>query len=185
MKSAALRPEVEELLLRAGHLHHWEHEILTPVLFVYYCYAKAVHDVVRTGSMAEAAAIANVSRSSIFRANAVGAHPFEWFHERWTHRSEAGERLTKRDIEALAMTTASNERAALAGAKAHVPASRKMEQMTRRKKVPLRDFLGTGAAERLPEAPVSGIFLSDGGLPKARRRKTDGVSRAEKKSRSK
>jgi hypothetical protein len=176
------RREVEELRFRAAHLRQWEDEILTPVLLVYYCYAKAVHDVVRTGSIAEAVAETNTSRRAISRVNAVGAHTLEWFHEKWTHRSERGERLTKRDIEALAVTTLSKERAVLASAKAQVETSRKIEEATRRKKGPQRPFLPRAVREPLPEAPASGIFPSGSKLANTRSRKIDCASRAEKKS---
>jgi hypothetical protein len=167
-RDGATRPrkEVEELLFRAGHLRHWENEILTPVLLVYYCYAKAVHDVVRTGSIAEAAAALNANERSIRRANAVGARTFEWFHEKWMHRSDAGERLTRRHIEALALTTLPKERAALACAKARVESTRKIESATRREKGPQRPILPNLVEEPLPEAPTSGIFLSRSGSRK-------------------
>jgi hypothetical protein len=177
------RKEILELRFRAGHLRAWEDTALTSVLLVYYCCAKAVHEVVRTGSIAEAATALNVSKRSIRRVNAVGAHTFEWFHEKWMHRSEKGERFTKRDIEGLAMSTLSKQKAILASAKAQVESSRKIEVATRRDKGPLRPFVEHEAQEFSTEGPASGIFPSRSKLAKTRPRKIDEASRAEKKSR--
>jgi hypothetical protein len=176
------RKEVVELRFRAGHLRAWEDTALTGVLLVYYCCAKAVHEVVRTGSIAEAVAETNMSKSSIKRLNAVGAHTFEWFHEKWMHRSERGERFTKRDIEALAMTTPLREKAVLASAQAQVQVSRKIEAATRREKVPQRNFVESEAQESSTEAPASGIFSSRRKLAKTRSRTIDEASRVGKKS---
>jgi hypothetical protein len=172
------RKEVVELRFRAGHLRAWEDTALSGVLLVYYCFAKAVHEVVRTGSIAEAAAEMNMSKRSIGRANAVGAHTVEWFLEKWTHRSERGERFMKRDIESLAMTTPSKERAVVASAKAQVHASRKIEVATRRDKGPLRPFVEGEAQESSTKGPASGIFPSHSKLAKTRPRKIDEASRA-------
>jgi hypothetical protein len=176
----------EELLFRAAHFRWWENEAQTPVLLTYYCYAKALRDFLRTGTIAEAAALARTSKASIKRAKALGAHPFEWFHEKWIFRSEAGDRLTRRDIESLAVTTLSQERAVLAAAKAHVGGSRKIEEATRRKKVPQRDSCTHEEHEPSTEGPASGIFPSRSkDLAKTRPRKIDDASREEKKSSTK
>lgn len=176
------RKEVEELLFQSAHLRRWEADVLTPLLLTYYPYAKAIHEVVVTGSIKEAAHLARVSESSTRRANAVGAHTDEWFLEKWAHRSKAGDRLTRRHIEALAVATLSQEKAAFADAQTRVGGSRKMEEATRRKKRPLRANLESGVAEPLAEPPASGTFPSRGELAKTRPRKVDGASQEDKKS---
>jgi hypothetical protein len=184
--TVAERKELVELRFRAGHLRWWETEGRTAVLLIYYQYGKAVYDAVQAGiSIEEPASVAQVKESSIRRAKAVGTRPFEWFHEKCMYRSDAGERLTRRHIETLAIATASREKAALAAAKARVGGSRKMEEATRRKKLPQREDLPSEAIEPLSEGPASGTFPSPKGPAKARDRGMDdsGTSSGERSRR--
>jgi hypothetical protein len=158
----------ERLRFYAGYLRWWEDANVGFLLLHYFAYAQAVHDFLLTGAtIAEAAAVACNKVASIKRAKAVGAHTFDWFHEKLMHRSKTGDRLTRRHIEALAIATQSMEKAALALVATEVPPARKMEDTLRRTKVPPRDFRTSEVPEPLAEAPASGILPSGSGLAKA------------------
>jgi hypothetical protein len=166
-ESATHKGPRDKLAFCAGYLRWWEDSSVGFLLLHYHAYARAVHEFLLTGAaIGEAAALAHTSESSIRRARTVGAHSFEWFHEKLMQRSNTGERLTRRHIELLALTTLSKEKAALAAAKAHVGNSRKMEEATRREKRPQRATLSSEETEPLAEGPVSGILPLDTASPR-------------------
>lgn len=148
------RDKAEELVFCAGYLRWWEDATVEHLLLHYYAYARAVFEFLQTGrTIAEAAALAGASEANIKRARAVGRHSVAWFHEKLTYRSQAGERLTRRHIEALAIATLSEEHAALEQAQGGVGPARKLEKRVRRKNVPRRDVRVEGAPGPLSGEP--------------------------------